>query len=289
MSVIRLYAENPTEGSFDQVRFYEATDNIGTGSTLLSTEDVDTTTADVIYPGFTSYLHSSGDTAKFYATTWYNSDSTGETDKSDWVQGGQDRWDTMFMDEMNDTSSAVWSATDRQLYKEHAIEALYPDFFTAKIDTSLVVVNSGSTITRVYTLPNGLFDVFEIGVGDPDSSTQTYKRILNDNWTIERNKLRFYSMSGLTNGYPIRLVAQSKYENAGQVPKRLDFIVMYHMRMSAYTRLADDFPRFDKWSRLQKGTKVSFENLRVHAREFERKFEEEKRRMADTLHQTEMV
>jgi hypothetical protein len=43
--------------------------------------------------------------------------------------------------------------------------------------------------------------------------------------------------------------------------------------MQAYLDLADDFPRFKEWAQLQEGSKVSFENLRVHAREFERKFE----------------
>jgi len=291
MSVIYLYAQNPDDGTavFDKTRFYEATDSAGTGATLLNTVTIDTTTADLLNPGYTHYNHTLGDTSKFYASTWYNTSTSTETDKSPWVQGGQDRWDTLFMAAMNDASSAVWTSADREWMKEQAIEALYPEFARTVIDTSLTVVNTSSTQTKIYTVPNNIYEIREVGIGNPNSITTTFKRVLNSNWVFERNQLRFYDLAGIENAQAIRLVGSKKFANAGEVPTRLDPLVLLHLRMSAYTRLADDFPRFEVWARLQQGTKVSFENLRVHAREFERKFNEEKRRLADNPGSSEII
>lgn len=284
MAVIKLYSENPTDGTttFNKTRFYEADDAIGTNATLIATVDMDTSALSPISPGFTTYTHPTGSTTKFYASSWYNSGNSVETTKSSYVQGGVDRWDTRFMDELNDTAGAVWSATDRGYFKDSALEALFPEFFFETIDTSLTVVNNNTTQTKVYTLPFGVFHVSEVGIGNPDNeATYPFTVVKATNWQFEKNKLRFLSLSGLTDAYPIRLVCQKKYTAVGEVPMRVDQVAMLHMRMDAYLNLADDFPRFLQWGKLQEGTKVSFENLRVHAREYERKFEKEKGRLAE--------
>lgn len=285
MSVVKLFADNPKDGttSFDKVRWYEANDSSGTGVTLIATSDINTANINPIDPGFTSYVYSSGSTSKYYASSWYNSSNTTETDKSAYVQGGQDRWDTMFAEEMQDTAAAVWSSTDRARFKTKALEALFPDFFYDTINTDLTVDNDTAPSLQ-YTLPFGIFSVAEVGVGKPnDTVNQPFRIVHPNNWRVEQNKLVFGSLSGLTDDYDIRLVCSKKYLEVGEVPQRLDPLVMYHLRMSAYIKMADDYPRFLTWARLQKGTKVSFENLRVHAREFERMFNAEKDRVKDLL------
>lgn len=286
MAVIKLYGRNPTDltDTFDQMDFGEADDSSGTNSSVVDTEDLDTTTADVLSPGFTSYTYTSGNTAKYYAVRWKISSSGATSDWSDWVRGGLDRWDTLFMEEMDDSNEDVWTESDREKLKDAALEALYPELFRQVIDTSLSIVNSSTTQTYIYTVPQGIFDISEVGVGPTDttsSESRDYDRIKNDYWRFERNKLHLETLSGFTNGATIRLVGAKKYSEVGEVPKRLDPLAMLHMRSGAYLQLADDFPRFKKWGRIQGGTKVSFENLRVHAREFERKFESEKNRLEE--------
>ena len=282
MSIIKLFSRNPKDGTdlFDQIKFYEATDSSGTGATLVYTAAIDITTISQVDPGYTSYVYSSGDLTKYYASTFYDSSGAIETDYSDWVLGGQDRWDTKFGQEMDDSSSAVWSATLRLQFKKDALDALYPDFFREVIDETLEIQNSADDVTYEYTLPFGIFDVSEVGIGNVDTtsstSSRTFRQLKNDYWTFEKNKLHFQTLAGLSDGEIIRLIASKKFVNVGEVPEYLDSLALLHMKMDAYLNLADDFPRFQTWGRIQSGTKVSFENLRVHAREFERKFKEKK-------------
>lgn len=286
MSVIKLFSDNPKDGTttFNQVRFYQADDSSGTNSALIATVAIDTSNLNPIDPGFTYYIYTSGNTSKFYASTWYQSASAVETDKSTWIQGGQDRWDQMFMDEMQDTTSSVWTSTDRGYFKTKALEALYPDLFYESIDTSLTIVNNSTTQTYTYALPFGMFYVSEVGIGSIDSqSTVKFSLVQPNNWKVEQNRLVFGSLASMGDGYTIRLVGSKKYTEVGQVPVRFDPVVMYHLRMSAYLKMADDFPRFLTWARLQKGTKVQFENIRLHAREYERIFNNELSKVKDLM------
>jgi hypothetical protein len=285
MAIIKLYSDNPKDGTtiFDKVRFYEADDSTGTNAAVIATVDINTANVTFIDSGFTFYTYPSGSITKYYASTWYNSSSTIETTKSDYVQGGEDRWDTMFKSEMQDTAEAVWTDTDRGYMKTKALEALYPDFFYETIDTSLTVDNDTAPSFQ-YTIPFGIFNISEVGIGKPnDYVNQPFKVVHPNNWVVEQNKLRFNSLSGMTDDYDIRLVCSKKYLDVGEVPSRLDPLAMYHLRMSAYIKMADDYPRFLTWARLQKGTKVSFENLRLHAREFERLFNAEREKQKDLM------
>lgn len=293
MSFIKLYAKNPKDGTdtFDKVRFYEATDNAGTGATLLQAVDIATTNISPIDVGNTSYTYPTGSTSKYYASTLYDSVLDVETDYSTWVQGGQDRWDLKFSEELNDSDGEVWDSDLRERFKEDALNALYPDFFREVIDESLTIANENDNQQYTYTVPMGIFAISEVGIGETDTdstNTRDFTQVKNDYWTFEKNKLHFHSLSGLTHGYPIRLIASKKYLSVGEVPDYLDQLAITHMRMSAYTRLADDYPRFQTWARLQQGTKVSFENLRVHAREFERKFKELKAEVKDNQYSSLM-
>lgn len=285
MSYIKLYSENPKDGTttFNQVRFFEANDSVGTGSALIATVALNLSALNPTSPGFTSYVHSTGSTTKYYASTWYNSITATETDKSAWVLGGTDRWDSRFMSELDDAAGAVWDATTRSYFKDSTLEAFYPDFTFETVDTSILVVNNNTAQTKSYSVPFGIFHISEVGVGDPNDLTKSFVIVNPDNWQFEKNLLRFNSLSGMTDTYPLRLVCAKKYLTVGEVPEKLDQVAMLHMKMDAYLNLADDYPRFLTWAKLQAGTKVSFENLRVHAREFERKFEKEKKRLADTM------
>lgn len=282
MAVIKITVVNPNDGTttFDKVRFYEATGSDGTGATLLSTESIDTSVRNQIDPGTTSYTYTSGSLTRYYAVRYYNSTSTAQTDYTTWTLGGKDRWDAMFENDLDDTANAVWSAATVARFKQWALEALFPDLFRQVIDTSLTFDNDDSP-TYTYSVPFGIFHISEVGVGDTENSTSTFMIAHADNWTFENSTLHFKNLNGLPDDGVIRLIANKKYLEVGEVPERFDRFVIYHLKMSAYLYLADDFPRFKKWSQLQDGTKVSFENLRVHAREYERKFIEGKAEVRD--------
>lgn len=282
MSVIKLFASNPTDGiaTFDKVRFYEATDSAGTGATLLSTSAIDVTNRNQVDPGYTTYTYTSGSITKYYASKYYNSVSTLATDYTSWVLGGKDRWNTMFENEMEDTTNAVWSAVAVNRFKLWALNALYPDLYRQVTDTSLTFDSD----TYTYDLPFGIFNVAKLWVGDVQNSTSTLLEVGPDNFAVEGGTLHIFNTGSLTDGAVIRMIAHKKYLDVGEVPEDIDRIVMYHMKMSAYLYLAEDFPRFKTWAQIQEGSKVSFENLRVHAREFERKFVEGKAEIRNLLY-----
>lgn len=284
MSIIKSSVPNPLDGTttFDKVRFYEADDSSGTNAALIATVSIDTTNRYQIDPGTTSYTYTSGSTSKYYAAKYYNSTSGLLSDYTTWVLGGKDRWDVMFENDLSDTANAVWSQADIARYKSWALEALFPDLYRQVIDTSLTLDNDTSP-SYTYTVPFGIFHISEVGVGDVQNSTSTFQILHPDNWTFENSLLHLKGIPSSETSATIRLIAHKKFTEVGEVPERFDRFVIYHLRMSAYLRLADDFPRFKTWSQLQGGTKVSFENLRVHAREFERKFVEGKAEVRELL------
>lgn len=289
MSIIKISVPNPIDGTttFDKIRFYEATDSAGSGATLLATSSIDTSLRYQIDLGETSYTYTSGSTSRYYAGKYYNSTSGLLSDFTTWVLGGKDRWDTMFENDLGDTANAVWSQDDIARYKKWALEALYPDLYRQVIDTSLTLDND-TTPSYTYSVPFGIFHISEVGIGDIQNSTSTFSIVRADNWTFENSTLHFKQLPSSESSATIRLIANKKYLEVGEVPDRFDRFVIYHLRMSAYLRLADDFPRFKTWGQLQGGSKVSFENLRVHAREFERKFVEGKAEVRELLFPSEI-
>lgn len=291
MAVLKHYSDNPKDGTttFDKVRFYRADDTSGTNETLIATVDIDTTTTTAIHPGFTSYVDSAGVLTKYYASSWYNSTSAVETNRSTYVLAGKDRLDTRFENDMQDADEEVFSQTDKADFKKDAIEALYPEFYRDVIDTSLEVAYSSTSTKYIYTVPFGIFSITEVGYGNINADSTTshdFKTVKPAYWKFEGNQLRFDSLPPWQDGDTIRLVAQKKYLEMGEVPVYLDSLLLLHMKMSAYLKMADDYPRFLKWGQLQNGTKVSFENLRVHAREFERKFNDLKKQIKDSSYAT---
>lgn len=287
MSIIICYSDNPKDGivTFDKVLFYQADDASGTNATLIQTVDVDVSTKDLNNPGYTKYIYGSGSTSKYYASKWQSTALSFTTDYSTWVKGGEDRIDTLFKNDLDDTAEAVFTATDRERYKQAAVEALYPELFRIVIDTTLSVVNDETTQTYEYTLPNGIYQVLEVGVGTVNKTAsieRTYKNIKKEYWSVKKDQLIFERISQLTDDEPLRIIGAKKYSSIGEIPTKYDWLILLHMKMDAYLRLADDFPRFKKWAMLQEGSKVSFENLRVHAREYERKFNTEKAKIKDT-------
>jgi hypothetical protein len=288
--ILKLFADNPEDASsstgYDQIEFGTASDSSGTGAAAISgVVDVDTTTKGLLTLGYTTKTITNGSASTYYSYRYKNSVTAAVTDWHDWVKGGQDRWDDLFMKDLNDTAEAVWSSTDKQQIKQSALEALWPEFFMTVIDTSLTIVNNSTTQTYVYTVPHGIFAISEVAVGNINQTAlvnRNFSIVKQAYWKFENNQLRFESLSGLTDTYPIRLTANKKYTSIGEIPYRLDELVKLHMRMGAYLKLADDYPRFLKWGQLQQGSKVSFENLRVHAREYERKFNDLKKQLKDS-------
>lgn len=278
MSVLKITAPNPNDGTttFDQIQFAEATDNAGSGVSVINTASIDTSRRSPINPGFTTYTYTSATLTKYYSARYKNSSSGVTTDYMTWILAAKDRWDTLFENEMSDTANAVFTQITVQRFKDWALEAIYPDIFDPSvIDTSLTVDND-TTPVYTYSIPFGMFSISEVAFGDTNNLTSTFNIVTHDNWKVEGNVLHFGSLASFTNGATIRLVGAKKYFEPGEVPERFDRIVMNHMKMNAYLFLSEDFPRFNKWAQLQEGTKVSFENMRVQAREFERKFIESK-------------
>jgi len=281
MSVFKIYASNPKDGTsyFDKVRFYEADDDIGTNEALIGESDIDLTTVDLEDFGFTFLLYSGGDSDKYYATSYFNSDTLVETDKTGWIKGDRNRLGFKFLELMGDTENEVFESEVVSQFSEYALEAMYPELQREFIDTSLAIEKGATTETLEYNVPVGISNIMEVGVGDVNDRSN-FKVLRPFFWKLEGGKLHFLSLSGLDDGETLRLVCLRKYNDIGEVPERYDHLLLYHMQMSAYDWMASRYPRFERFSQLQQGSRVSFENLRVTAREFERKFEDGKLSLA---------
>ena len=281
MAVIKCFAPNPTDGTatFDKVRFYEADDANGTNAALIATVSISTTEKDLEDRGFTSYLYTTGSTSKYYAASYYNSTSLTETSKGAYIKGGRDRLDDKFLKLMEDTAEAVFDSTSRDRFLEATLEALYPEIQKEVVDTSLAIVKTASADTLLYSIPEGFSIITRVGVGAVETESD-YAEATTGNWTIEGNKLHFYSIDGYTNADVIRLIGLKKYLAIGEVPERYDPLMLLKMEAEAYRWMAKSYPRFEKWAQLQPGTKVSFENLRVSATNLEGEFMRQKMALA---------
>jgi len=286
MAIIKISVPNPDDGTttFSHVKFYEADDTAGTNAAQIgSNTAIDTSARSQIDTGTTSLTYTSGSTSKYYAATYFQTSNSDETSKTTYVLGGKDRWDSMFENEMDDTANAVWTQADILRFKKWAIDDLYPDLYHQVIDTSLTLDND-SAPSYTYTVPFGIFNISEVGIGDVDNSTSTFKILHADQWTLENSLLHLKNIPSSESGATIRLIASKKFLEVGEIPERYDSLVMNHMKMNAYLNLSEDFPRFKKWGQLQEGTRVSFENMRVQAREFQNKFEKGIGRKASLLY-----
>lgn len=269
MAFLTLYAPNPKDGvtTFDKVRFYEATDSTGTGSTLIATVDVDVSTRDVEDYGSTKYTHSTGDTAKYYGATYFNSTSSDETEITDWSLGSKNRLIVKFDNLMGDATNDVFDALAVEQFSENSLEAIFPELQRHVSDNSLVL----DVEQLVYTIPVDYTVIFSVGTGDINDE-EDYSEMQTSNYKIEGDKLRFKTTLGLNDTDAITIVGLKKYVDIGEVPERYDALMLLNMQADAYDWLASRYPRFEAFSQLQDASKVSFENLRVTAREFRNMF-----------------
>ena len=274
MSVLPLFAPNPEDGTetFNKVKFFEATDAEGAGATLLATVDIDLTTADVADAGFTKFIHETGDLNKFYSAAYFNSVSSLQSDYGSWMQGGRSRLYRKFQSLMGDTTNSVFPHEANIQFEEDAIEALYPEVQRQEVDTSLTIDEDN----LIYTLPRGFSEVTQVGVGDADDPDENFKTVKTGNWEIQEDKLRFMRIRDFNDGDTIRLVAMKKLSKIGEVPEMYDPILLLHMQGSSYRWMSARYPRFEAFSQLQTGSRVSFENLRVTADQFFNEFEKKK-------------
>jgi len=286
MPVLVLYAPNPKDGtaSFDKVRFYEATDSGGTGQTLLSTVSVNLATRDMEDPGFTSYTHGSGSTAKYYASSYYNSTSASESSLGTYTKGGRDRLHSKFLTIVGDTGESYFDEDTVTQFEEDAIEAMFPELQREAVDVSLSISKSTTSEDQTYTIPPGFTSIHEVAVGDVDwtPTSDAFKLVKPSNWSLDSRTLHLYSLDGLQDTEVIRLIGLKKYDFIGEVPEKYDPLLLLHMQMSMYDWMASRFPRFEDFAQLRAGSGVDFDNLRVTAREFERRFKEEKLALART-------
>ena len=290
MAVIKLSMPNPIDGvaSFNQIKFSEADDSLGTNSAVIATVNIDTTTRNALDSGSTHYNYISGDTAKYYAGLYYNSVTGATSSATDYIKGGYDRIDILFMNHYADTTGSVFSATDRDRLKKFALEALFPEIKKPSIDTSLSIDLTAGALKYTYSLPYGVYEVNEVGIGDVDNNTSRFSTIPVDNWMIENDKLHIFNVGSYAHGDTIRLLCMKKYQFIGEVPDRFDEMILNHMLMNSYLMLADDYPRFKRFARLQEGTKVSFENLKVHALVYEGLFNKAKMAATELPNSTRM-
>lgn len=285
MAVLKLFATNPTDGiaSFDKIKFYEATDAIGTGSTLITTIAIDLATADINDAGYTVHTYPTADLAKYYAATYYNSVSFVETNKGAYILGARDRVYDKFQKLTGDTTNAVFENNAVVQFREDGIEALFPELQRQVIDETLEITKSSSADTLVYTIPFGLVPT-QVWVGDANDDSDFVQA---RGWSIEGNKLRFDSIDDFTDEDTIRLIALKKFTNVGEVPEKFDSLLLIHMQGSAYRWMASRYPRYEAYSQLQKGTKVSFENLDGIANKFFTEFDARKLALARTQSEEE--
>jgi len=278
MAVIKLFSTNPKDGAttFDKIRFYEANDAEGAGAAKIAEIAVDVSKKTLIDPGFTTYLYTSGSTSKYYASSYYNVGSGTETSKSAWTKGGQNRWDKMLLDWAEDDDEEVFDEDARSLFNKNILERLSPELEETLVNTTLTWDEDALT----YTVPDGISEILEIGIGDVDKAGE-FDEPLSELWSVEGRTLRFTKApSGVNDGDTMRLIHKRRHEEVGEVPTIYDPLILIGLQAEAYKWMASYYPRFEKFAQLRGGSGVSFEGLRAAAKDLDDEFKVMKLKLA---------
>lgn len=222
-----LDIRNPDDvtSTYNQIEIRgSANADMSSPTTLTSSLSIDTTTANDLSPGYSSYVDTTG--YAYYQFRYKNSLNAATSEWSDIFTVDTTVMHTRFRRRMRDTNSANYYFTDADVTNllSNAIKKLWPNTWNESIDETLTT----DSATRKYNFPVGVNRVNEIeyvdSSGDAVGKPKRYK--------IRARQIIFDSPP--PDGYTLRLYCDKMFLKLAECPPHLDDLILDLMTLDAY-------------------------------------------------------
>ena len=237
-----LEVRNPLDltTTYNQIEIQRGTTSSCSDMANISTSTtIDTSTANDLSTGFTSYTDSGGDTASYYRFRYKASVSGAVSAYSDIFQAGTTVMHTRFRRRMRDTNSANYFFTDADIdtMLGNSIKKLFPHTFNEVIDESL----STNGTTMKFSFPVGVNRVNDIEF--LNSSGEVVQ--LSRNWKLRARQIIFDEAP--TSGYTFRLYCDKMFKKLAEVPDIFDDLILDLMCLEAYQTMEADRTKYYRY------------------------------------------
>ena len=226
--------------TYNQIEIQRGTTSTGSDMADISTSTViDTTYANDLSTGFTSYTDAGGDTASYYRFRFKASASGAVSAYSDIFQAGTTVMHTRFRRRMRDTNSANYFFTNADLdtMVANAIKKLFPHTFNETIDETL----STDGTTMKFSFPVGVNRVNDIEFLNSDGEVTSRPR----GWKLRARQIIFDYAPG--DGYTIRLYCDKMFKKLAEVPDLFDDLILDLMCLEAYETMEADRSKYYRY------------------------------------------
>ncbi len=256
-----VYITNPEDGiaTYDTIDILRSVDSY---ASVYANEDIDLTTRNQFGPGYTQYMDLSGNSSYSYKTRFKNSVSGAVSELSDILLTGSSYAISEARRIIRDADSASYVFTDAEVKaaEKRAVGSLFPRLLVGDKDESKTIVVD----TLDYDLPVNCFRIKQVFKGTVADGTweelENYENIdgktlrLDEGDVGEALKLTIYF------NRPLR--------NSGEVPLRLQPIVIYEILGELYEMLANDRGiKFKAFQALQRDSDIRPETLKQMAQD----------------------
>lgn len=200
---------------------------------------IDTTTANDLSTGFTSYVDASGDTASYYRFRYKNSVSAAVSSYSDIFQAGTTVMHARFRRRMRDANSANYFFTNADIdtMLANSIKKLFPHTYNEFIDESL----STNGTTMKFSFPVGVNRVNDIEFLNSSGEVVSLSR----NWKLRARQIIFDDAP--SSGYTLRLYCDKMFKKLAEVPDLFDDLILSLMSLEAYETMEADRSRYYRY------------------------------------------
>ena len=226
--------------TYNQIEIQRGTTSTGSDMADISTNTaIDTTYANDLSTGFTSYTDADGDTASYYRFRFKASSSGAVSAYSDIFQAGTTVMHTRFRRRMRDTNSANYFFTNADLdtMLANAIKKLFPHTYNETIDETL----STDGTTMKFSFPTGVNRVNDIEFLNSDGEVTSRPR----NWKLRARQIIFdYAPS---DDYTIRLYCDKMFKKLAEVPDLFDDLILDLMVLEAYETMEADRSKYYRY------------------------------------------
>lgn len=226
--------------TYNQIEIQRGTLADGSNMVNISTNTpIDTTSANDLSTGFTSYTDASGDTASYYRFRFKASVSDAVSAYSDIFQAGTTVMHTRFRRRMRDTNSANYFFTNADLDTQlaNAIKKLFPATFNETIDESL----STDGTTMKFSFPVGVNRVNDIEFLNSSGEVTSRPR----GWKLRARQIIFDNAP--SSGYTLRLYCDKMFKKLAEVPDLFDDLILDLMVLEAYQTMEADRSKYYRY------------------------------------------
>lgn len=236
-----LEIRNPQDlnATYDQIEIQRGTLADGSDMANITTSlNIDTTTANDLTTGYTSYTDASGVDASYYQFRYKNGSTY--SSYSDIFQANTTVMHSRFRRRMRDTNSDAYffENTDIDTMLGNAIKKLFPHTYNEVIDETLTTDGT----TKKFNFPIGVNRVNEIEfldsngdvVGKPGSYQKRARQIIFD--------------TAPPSGYTLRCYCDKMFKKLAEIPDFFDDLILDLMALEAYQTFEADRSSYYKYT-----------------------------------------